>query len=138
MRNYVFYAQGHSNVSSRHRSTLEVTLDKAIGKKADCIVGVKANKTMLDFPEELKSALSRDDARIRLILSTSHNQDEITGYGHQALSLDHPTDMVCRKSDFICNRTLMIKANKAACDLNLDLIEDLKKGEKLKLEIIVE
>jgi hypothetical protein len=31
----------------------------------------------------------------------------------------------------------MIKANKAACDLNSDLIEDLKNGEEMQVEIFV-
>lgn len=138
MIKYVFYAQGHPNVSSKHRSTLEVTLDPEIGIQADCIIGVKSDKTMLDFPEELKKAITREGAQVRMVLSTTHHHDEIRGTGHPDLSLDHPTDMVARKSDYICSRTLMIKADKAACDLNQDLIEDLKKSKTLKVEIIVE
>lgn len=138
MIKYVFYAQGHPNVSSKHRSTLEVTLDPEIGTQADCIIGVKSDKNMLDFPEELKKAISLEGAHVRMVLSTTHHHDEIRGSGHPDLSLDHPTDMVLRKSDYICSRTLMIKADKAACDLNQDLIEDLKKSKTLKVEIIVE
>ncbi len=138
MIKYIFYAQGHPNVSSKHRSTLEVTLDPEIGIQADCIIGVKSDKTMLDFPGELKKSIAREGAQVRLLLSTPHHRDEITGKGHPDLSLDHPTDMVCRKSDYICSRTLMIKADKAACDLNQDLIEDLKNNKTLKVEIIVE
>ncbi len=138
MINYILKAWGHPHVSSQHRTTLEITWDKEIGKQADCIVGVKADRTMLDFPEELKSAISRDDALIRVILSTNNNWDEIKGQGHHKLSLDHPTDIVCRKSEFICSRTLMIKADKAACDLNPDLIEDLKAKKELKVEIRVD
>ncbi|MBU4534244.1 MAG: DUF371 domain-containing protein [Euryarchaeota archaeon] len=138
MIKYIFYAQGHPNVTSKHRSTLEVTLDPEIGIQADCIIGVKSDKNMLDFPGELKKAISREGAQVRLLLSTTRHHEEIIGKGHPDLSLDHPTDMVCRKSDYICSRTLMIKADKAACDLNQDLIEDLKKSETLKVEIIVE
>lgn len=138
MINYIFYAQGHPNVTSKHRSTLEVTLDKEMSKRGDCIIGVKADKNMLDFPAKLKSAISQDKARVRLILSTDNNRDEIIGQGNHALTLDHPTDMVIRKSDFICKRTLMIKADKAAGDLNPDLIEDLKKVKRVKVEIRVD
>ncbi|MBC7111709.1 MAG: DUF371 domain-containing protein, partial [Methanothermobacter sp.] len=59
-------------------------------------------------------------------------------YGHPELTLDHPTDIVCRKSDYICSRTLMIRADKAACDLDENLVRDLRKGRELKVEIIVE
>ena len=62
-------------------------------------------------------------------LNTANASDEITGYGHHDLTLTHPTDIVCRKSTFICPRTLMIKSNKAAADLNRDLINDLSNGD---------
>ncbi len=61
----------------------------------------------------------------------------ITGYGHPALTLDHPTDMVCRKSDYTCSRTLMIHADQAAVDLNPDLVKDLQEGKPLKVIIKV-
>ena len=48
------------------------------------------------------------------------------GFGHENLTLTHPTDIVCRTSDYVCPRTLMINADKAARDLDSDLIEDLK------------
>ncbi len=135
---YSFHAQGHPNVTSAHRTTLEVTMDPEISKKADCIIGVASDKSMSDFSEEFKKAIASSHAKIKLILSTRNAKDEINGWGHPDLSLDHPTDMVCRKSDYVCSRTLMIKADKAACDLDEDLINDLANGETLKVEIIVE
>ena len=47
-------------------------------------------------------------------------------------------DIVIRKSDFICCRTLMIHADKAACDLDRDLINDLANYKDLDMEIILE
>jgi hypothetical protein len=135
---YSFHAKGHPNVTSTHRSTFEVTMDPEIGKTADCIIGVASDKSLLDFSEEFKRAIAHDNALIKVILRSKNAQDEINGLGHHDLTLDHPTDMVCRKSDYICNRTLMIKSDKAACDLNENLIKDLINGEKLKVEIIVE
>lgn len=134
---YSFYSKGHPNVTSAHKTTFEVTMDPEIGKTADCIIGVSSEKSMLDFPEDLKKAISRNNATVKVILTTKNACDEITGFGHDALTLDHPTDIVCRKSDYICSRTLMIKADKAACDLNDILIKDLSNGEKLKVDIIV-
>lgn len=134
---YVFYAKGHPNVSSRHKSTLEITMDEEIGKTADCIIGVDSSISMKDFPRGLKKAIAKENAIIKIVLKTENAKDEITGKGHPNLTLDHPRDIVCRKSDYICNRTLMIKADKAACDLKRELIEDLKQGSKLRVEIIV-
>lgn len=134
---YVFYAKGHPNVTSKHKSTFEITMDEEIGKAADCIIGVSSSTSMKDFPREFKEAIANENAKIKVILKTENAKDEISGRGHPNLTLDHPRDMVCRKSDYICDRTLMIKADKAACDLKRELIEDLKKGSDLRVEIII-
>ncbi len=132
---YSFIASGHENVTSKHKSTFEITTDKSLTLKGDCIVGVNSNVTLNDFPEELRDKIQTDDHKIELILKTSNASDKIVGYGSSDLSLDHPSDMVCRKSTFTCSRTLMINSDKAACDLNKDLINDLKQG--LALEVII-
>jgi hypothetical protein len=134
---YTFKAKGHPNVTSQHKSTFEVTKDKEIGLAADCIVGVSSNASLNDMPSQMKEAIQNENTEIKVILETENGKDNINGYGHPSLTLDHPTDMVCRKSDYTCSRTLMIHANKAAVDLNPDLIEDLKSWKTLKLTIIV-
>ncbi|MEL7668939.1 DUF371 domain-containing protein [Methanobacterium sp.] len=135
---YTFYAKGHKNVTSAHRSTFEVTMDKEIGIRADCIVGVSSKIKLVDLPPELREAIKDENTRIKVQLKTENAKDEIKGYGHPELTLDHPTDMVCRKSEFKCSRTLMIKSNKAAIDLKRELVEDLKEGKDLKVTILVE
>ena len=135
---YTFTVKGHPNVTSKHRTTFEFTRDEEIGKTADCIIGVSSDVELGDFPPELRKAIKDEKNLIRIRLETENAKDEIKGYGHSELTLDHPTDMVARKSEFKCNRTLMIRADKAAVDLKRDLIEDLKKGKDLKVEIIVD
>lgn len=134
---YTFTAKGHYNVTSKHRTTFEVTRDMDIGLRADCIVGVASNASLNDMPSNMKETIRNENVKIKIILKTENATDTITGYGHPALTLDHPTDMVCRKSDYTCSRTLMIGADKAAVDLNSDLIEDLRSGKILKVTIIV-
>ena len=134
---YTFLAKGHENVTSKHKSTFEITTDKTLTLKGDCIIGLDSTKTLNDFPDELKSKIQSDDTKIELILETDNAKDKIVGFGSSKLSLNHPSDMVCRKSDFTCNRTLMINCDKAARDLNLDLINDLKNGCDLKVTIKV-
>ena len=135
---YTLRARGHPNVSARHRTTLEVTVDTQIGKTADCIIGVSSSDSVSTIPEEIKRAIRDPSARIRLVLRTENGFDEVRGYGHPDLTLDHPTDIVCRRSSYICGRTLMIGADKAACDLSEELVRDLMEGKELTVEIIVE
>ncbi len=131
-------AKGHKNVTSHHKSTFEITKDPEIGPTADCIIGTGADKSMLDFPQELKDKIANSKSRITVILDTENGHDEIVGFGHEDLTLTHPTDIVCRTSDYTCSRTLMIKADKAAKDLNQDLIEDLKNDKNMEVTIKVD
>lgn len=134
---YTFKAKGHHNVTSRHRSTFEVTQDDDIGLAADCIVGVSSKASLNDIPSGIKDAIRDENTQIQIILETENATDKITGFGHPGLTLDHPTDMVCRKSNYTCSRTLMINADKASVDLNPDLIDDLRSGKTLTVTIMI-
>ncbi|OPX60552.1 MAG: hypothetical protein A4E25_00408 [Methanobacterium sp. PtaB.Bin024] len=134
---YTFKAKGHHNVTSKHRSTFEVTQDKEMSLAGDCIVGVSSKASLNDIPPQMRDAIQDENTEIHVILETENAQDEIIGYGHPSLTLDHPTDMVCRRSNYTCSRTLMIGADKASVDLNPDLVEDLKSGKTLKVTISV-
>ncbi len=127
--------RGHENVTSLHKSTFEITKDAEIGPTADCIIGVDMDKTMLNFPSEFKERIANSDTKIKVELKTENGFDEITGWGHEDLTLTHPTDIVIRKSDYVCSRTLMIRADKAARDLDADLIGDLKNGKIMEVTI---
>ncbi|MDR3290787.1 MAG: DUF371 domain-containing protein [Methanobrevibacter sp.] len=131
-------AKGHKNISSKHKTTFEITKHEKLTPEGDCIIGVSSDKNMSDFSKELKKKIANDNSLIKVEISTKNAYDEIIGYGDHKLSLTHPTDIVCRKSSYVCSRTLMIKSNKASIDLNRRLIEDLKNGEELTFKIIVE
>ena len=135
--NFKIKAKGHENVLSLHKSTFEITKDKDLSLSGDCIIGLDIDKSMEDFPKEFKEKLANDDTKVTVELKTPNASDEIEGYGHHDLTLSHPTDIVCRKSTFVCSRTLMIKSNKAAIDLNRDLIKDLANGESMEVNIIL-
>ena len=127
--------KGHKNVSSLHKSTFEITKDKEIGPTADCIIGVDMDRSMLNFPQEFKDKIANSNTKIKVILDSENGHDEITGFGHEDLTLTHPTDIVCRTSDYTCSRTLMIRADKAARDLDQNLINDLKGGKVMDVTI---
>lgn len=133
--NFKIMAKGHENVLSLHKSTFEITKDKDLSLSGDCIIGLDIDKSMEDFPDEFKEKLANDDTKVIVELRTPNASDTIEGYGHHDLTLSHPTDIVCRKSTFVCSRTLMIKSNKAAIDLNRDLIKDLANGESMDVNI---
>ena len=135
--NFKIMAKGHENVLSLHKSTFEITKDNDLSLSGDCIIGLDIDKSMEDFPEEFKEKLANDDTKVIVELKTPNASDTIEGYGHHDLTLSHPTDIVCRKSTFVCSRTLMIKSNKAAIDLNRDLIKDLANGESMEVNIIL-
>ena len=135
--NFKIMAKGHENVLSLHKSTFEITKDKDLSLSGDCIIGLDIDKSMEDFPKEFKEKLANDDTKVIVELKTPNASDSIEGFGHHDLTLSHPTDIVCRKSTFVCSRTLMIKSNKAAIDLNRDLIKDLANGESMEVNIIL-
>ena len=135
---YTFEATGHENVLSKHKSTFEITTDSTLTLKGDCIIGLNSSVTLNDFPQQLREKIMCDDTKIEILLETPNAKDKITGFGSSELTLSHPSDIVCRKSTFTCSRTLMIKADKAAIDLDEDLIKDLSNCETLRVTISVD
>ncbi len=130
-------AYGHPNVRATHRTTFEITKDTYLTPRGDCIIGIRADKALSDLNYKLKSALKRKDVIVKLKLKVDDIEDEVTAYGDPRLILSSEKDAVVRKSDYICERTLAIKADKAAIDINRKLVEKLKEGKKLILEIAV-
>jgi hypothetical protein len=131
-------AKGHSNITARHKTTLQVTKDAHISKRADCIVAVLADKALSDLTSEVKAALKNDAAKIRVRIHTGHASEVITGFGSADLAQSDATDMVVRKSGFISGRTLMIGADKAAADLDRRFVEKLKNSENITIIVEVD
>ena len=116
-------AKGHKNIKGTHRTTFEITKEKEISRAADCIIGVKANKGLADLSEEIKRELKKaKNIEIKIKLPEYNLEETIIAKGDSKLKLTHTTDVVIRKSNFICDRTLAIKANKAAKDINREII----------------
>ncbi len=128
---------GHANITSRHGTTLEITKDEEITKRADCTIGVRADKGISELSEEFKQKAGNNSI-IKVVLRAGNITETITGIGHPNLSFSHKSDIVIRKSTFICPRTLMIKADKSARELDRNLINLLKnRKQKLTVEISV-
>ncbi len=120
-------AWGHPNITATHRTTFEITKEEHLTKRGDCIIGVRADKSISEISDKIKEKLKENAlARIELSLPQYGLKELVEGYGSNAMTFDHPTDIVIRKSSFVCGRTLLIKANKAARDLSREMIELLK------------
>lgn len=130
------HAQGHRNVQAKHRTTLEITKEDYLTKKGDCIIAINADKGMSGLSEELKKQLKKG-AKIKITISCEGIEDSLEAEGNENLILEHETDIVIRKSEFICPRTLAVKANKSASDLKRDLIAKISEGNKVKIKFTV-
>ena len=126
MLKFTFYARGHENIKGTHKTTLEITKEDYLTSRGDCIVAVGAEVGLSELPQNFKDKMKKDNSIIKLILEAEGKKEVITGEGSTKLILMHPTDMVCRKSGFICPRTLMIHADKAAIDLSREFIEKIR------------
>jgi len=105
---------GHENIRSNHQKTIEITKESRLTLKGDCIVGVNATSSCNDLPQELKDKLRNADAKVSFSIRVGDHEFVIEGNGHPDLILTHTDDIVIRKSDFICPRTLAVKCDKAS------------------------
>lgn len=132
-------ARGHPNIRASHRTTLMVTREPELTSRGDCIVAVEAKKGLRDLDAELKAAMRNRAVEIRLILEVGGLAFEVSGRGDPRLTLSHPTDIIARRSDYICDRTLMVGADKAACDVEQPMVKLLQSREQVvKLTLVVE
>jgi hypothetical protein len=122
----VFFARGHENVLSTHKTTFEVTKEEQLSKRGDCIVAVGSQLGAVDLPVEFKKAASTDRSKITITVEADGLEETAKAFGSSKLQFTHPTDLVVRKSDYTCGRTLAIKADKASVDFSRKLIEKLK------------
>jgi hypothetical protein len=134
----VVFAYGHKNIQATHSTTLEITKEEELLKRGDCIIAVSADKALADLNAEFKDYLRREKAKISLLIEVGEVAEVVNAFGSPKLILTHSTDMVVRKSGYICSRTLAVQADKAAIDLSRKLVEKLKNPEqKAKITLTV-
>lgn len=135
----VIFARGHENILSMNRTTFEITKDEHLTRRGDCIIAVGATKGAADLNPKFKEAARTEHARIAMTIEADGDVEVVYAQGSPQLSFTHPTDLVVRKSDYICDRTLAIHADKAAKDLSRKLIEKMRDpNQKVKITLTVE
>jgi len=105
---------GHKNIRSNHQKTLEITKESHLTPQGDCIVGVNASSSCSDLPQELKNKLKSENTLVIFTIKVDDQEFTIKGKGHPELTLTHLNDIVIRKSDFVCPRTLSVNCDKAS------------------------
>jgi len=105
---------GHENIRSTHKKTIEITKDSELSPKGDCIIGVNASHSCYDLPGSLKEKLQDPKSKVKFSIKVAEHEFIVEGRGCEDLTLTHTEDIVIRKSNFICPRTLAIKCDKAS------------------------
>jgi hypothetical protein len=138
MVSFSFYAFGDPAISAMHPTTLEITKERVKSKRGDCIVATRSEVGLSGIPQEFKAAAQREDTKITLLIEVNGTTERISGRGSPRLTFRNDDEMVIRKSGYTCDRTLMICSDKAAVDLNRNLVRELKKENRIKVTLITD
>jgi len=117
---------GHKNIRSLHEKTIEITKESDMTTAGDCIIGVNAVSGCNDIPKEIKKKLKNHNSVVKFSVKVGDQSFEIIGKGHKDLVLSHPNDIVIRKSNFVCPRTLAVRCNKASNSIPRKMIKLLQ------------
>jgi len=117
---------GHENIRSNHKKTIEITKELNLTPRGDCIIGINASSSCFDLPTSLKEKIQNPDSRVRFSIRVEQHEFTVEGRGHKDLTLAHKEDIVIRKSDFVCPRTLAVKCDKASDLLPREMVKLLQ------------
>jgi len=135
---YTVDAEGHANVAGTHASTFEVTTDDYLTPGGDCILGVAADAAPASFPPEFVSVCRDADATITATVEAGGRTDRVTGRGDPELTFDSERSLVGRTSTYVDDRTVLVEADRAAADLDRDLVAALAEESALTCRLAVE
>ena len=130
------YCKGHPLVLGNHPATFEVTREDHLTKNGNCIIGIAADKGCEELSAEFKRVLCHDDAVLYTRLACGSITVEVTSRGSVRFTLDHPTDMVWRRSSFVCGRTIGIFSDHVAATLPEELIANLISGKEMTVTLL--
>ena len=122
------WCRGHLLVLGTHPTTFEVTTEEHLTTKGNCIIGIGADKGCAGLSAAFKAVLAQDNAVLVTQLSCNGIEIIIQSKGSSQFTLAHPTDLVWRRSTFVCSRTIGILSDQVAATLPEELIATLKTG----------
>lgn len=132
----VIRCHGHPLVSASHPTTFEVTAEGNLTESGHCIVGIMADKGARGLLPQFKKVLCHDDAKLATTLECGGIEIVVHTCGSAAMTLDHPTDLVWRKSRFVCGRTIGICSDHVAATLPEELVALLRAGQPLVVTLV--
>jgi len=130
---------GHPMVRSLHPRTIEITAEDHLTEKGDCIIGVSASKGCAHLDPWVKEGLRRLGSQVTLSLVVGQFRFEVKAHGDPGLELSHPKDLVIRKSEFVSDRTLAIRADRASIDIPREMVRLLRNpatNGTLEIEVV--
>ena len=125
------HCRGHKNVRAQHKSTFEITKETDLSPNGDCIIAVGADRGAADLSPAFRDALSRDGTILTTTLSCGGITATVRSEGCPGITLTHGTDLVWRRSTFLCPRTIAVYSDHTACELPRELIEKLQNEEEM-------
>jgi len=128
--------RGHRNITAKHRSTMMFTKDSEITERGDCIVAVKINKAISDLSDDFRQEILKGK-RVYVKIACGRAVQSFYGYGSSMLVLKDDREIVIRKSSYIDKRTLLINATCSAYLLDRELVKNLRKEKKVRIEMVV-
>ncbi len=126
---------GHPNIRGLHQSTFEITKEESLTPGGTCIIGVHADNGLCDLNPEFIKLLASDTALLVTTLSAGKETCTITARGSSRLTLNHPTDMVWRRSSYIDSRTIAIHADFTAKTIPRELIAAIIEEGKMTVDL---
>jgi len=135
----VIFARGHENIQATHRTTFEITKESTLTKRGDCIIAIGATKGAADLPLGFQETARSEGAQMTITIEAGELKEVIRARGSPRLLFTHPTDLVVRKSNYVCGRTLAIMADKAASDFSRKLVKKIRdSNQKIRITLAVE
>jgi len=113
---------------------MEVTRDPEITRRADCVIGVSADKGLSDVASWLKSHL-RLGLPVKITIEVRGASYSLVAFGDERLTFKSEREIVIRKSEYVDDRTLAIRATASARDLPRGMVRMLARGAPLTLKI---
>jgi hypothetical protein len=130
-------ARGHEHVSATHESTFEVTTDDYLTPAGDCILGIEADRAPSAFDDSFVSACQTHEATIQAVLQVGSTTTTVLGHGHPDLTFASDRSLVCRTSEYVDDRTVLVGADAAAAHLDRALVDALADGAEMELSLRV-
>lgn len=127
----IIRCRGHPLVLGTHPTTFEVTRGDHLTRNGNCIIGIGAEKGCAGLSPAFRSVLAHDDAILVTRFVCNGIVAEVRSYGSSQFTLDHPEDMVWRKSSFVCGRTIGIRSDRVALTLPRELMLALAQGKEM-------